>query len=71
MALLKVIKERPSGLNEVFQNQGNNEVITRQELVNRLKTGNSSYNENYYYKRMNDKDVVCSKPNSSKRDNLN
>lgn len=67
---LKVISESDTGLNLVFQNTGNNEIMTKDELVSRLETGKSMYNNDYYIKHQGDNKYVVSKPDNNKNDNL-
>ena len=67
---LKVISESKTGLNLVFQNTGNNEIITKNELVSRLETGKSMYNNDYYIKHQDGNKYIVSKPDNNKKDNL-
>lgn len=68
--ILKVIEETETGRNVKFQNTGNNEILTANELVKRLETGNSVYNENYYIKNQDGEKFVVSKPDGNKENNL-
>lgn len=67
---LKVIKESKTGENLEFQNIGNNEKLTANELIKRLETGNSVYNETYYVKHQDGKKYVVSKPDGKENNNL-
>lgn len=55
---LKVTKESETGENLEFQNIGNNEKLTSNELIKRLETGNSVYNEGYYIKHQDGKNML-------------
>ena len=68
--ILKVTKESLTGRNLEFQNTGNNEKITTIELVKRLETGNSAYNEGYYIKHQNGQKYIVSKPDGNEKNNL-
>ncbi len=46
-AKLVVTKETKTGRNVEFQDTRNNRIMSDRELISRLKTGNSSYNEDY------------------------
>ncbi len=67
---LKVTKESETGENLEFQNIGNNEKLTSNELIKRLETGNSVYNEGYYIKHQDGKKYVVSKPDGKENNNL-
>ena len=49
-AKLIVTKETETGRNIEFQDTRNNKKMSLQNLVNRLQSGNSSYNEDYCVK---------------------
>lgn len=68
--ILKVTKESDTGRNIEFQNIGNNEKLTDKELIARLETGNSVYNDRYYIKHQDDEKFIVSKPDKNKKDNL-
>lgn len=68
--ILKVTKESNTGRNLEFQNTGNNEKLTSNELVKRLKTGNSAYNDGYYIKHQNGQKYIVSKPDGNEKNNL-
>lgn len=68
--ILKVTKESNTGENLEFQNIGNNEKLTAKELVKRLETGNSAYNDGYYIKHQNGQKYIVSKPDGNKKNNL-
>lgn len=68
--ILKVTKESDTGRNVEFQNIGNNEKLTDKELITRLETGNSVYNDRYYIKHQNGEKFIVSKPDGNKKDNL-
>lgn len=69
-AILKVTKESNTGRNLEFQNIGNNEKLTAKELVKRLETGNSAYNDGYYIKHQNGQKYIVSKPDGNDKNNL-
>ena len=68
--ILKVTKESSSGRNLEFQNIGNNEKLTASELISRLETGNSAYNDGYYIKHQDGKKYIVSKQEKKKKNNL-
>lgn len=68
--ILKVTKESKTGRNIEFQNIGNNEKLTNKQLISRLETGKSAYNENYYIKHENGKRFIVSKPDKTTKNNL-
>lgn len=68
--ILKVTKESNTGRNLEFQNIGNNEKLTAKELVKRLETGNSAYNDGYYIKHQNGQKYIVSKPDGNDKNNL-
>ena len=70
-AKLIVTKETKTGRNVEFQDTRNNRKMTDKDLISRLKTGNSSYNEDYCVKHdKNSKEYVSSKPDGNKNNNL-
>ena len=70
-AKLIVTKETETGRNIEFQDTRNNIKMTDKELISRLKTGNSSYNEDYCVKHdKNHKEYVSSKPDGKTKNNL-
>lgn len=68
--ILKVTKESETGRNLEFQNIGNNEKLTATQLINRLETGKSVYNEGYYIKHQNGEKYIVSKPDGKEKNNL-
>lgn len=69
--ILKVTKESNTGRNLEFQNTGNNEKLTLNELVKRLETGKSSYNDDYCVKHdKNGNKYIASKPDGNEKNNL-
>lgn len=68
--ILKVTKESNTGRNLEFQNTGNNEKLTANELIKRLETGNSAYNDGYYIKHQDGNKYIVSKPDGNEKDNL-
>lgn len=68
--ILKVTKESNSGRNLEFQNIGNNEKLTANELIKRLETGNSAYNDGYYIKHQDGQKYIVSKPDGNEKNNL-
>lgn len=68
---LIVTKETKTGRNVQFQDTRNNRIMSDKELISRLKTGNSSYNEDYCVKHdKNHKEYISSKPDGNKNNNL-
>lgn len=68
---LIVTKETKTGRNIEFQDTRNNRIMSNRELIGRLKTGNSSYNEDYCLKHdKNGKEYISSKPDGNEKDNL-
>lgn len=68
--ILKVTKESSTGRNIEFQNKRNNEKLTATELIKRLETGNSVYNERYYIKHQGRQKYIVSKPDGNEKNNL-
>ena len=68
--ILKVTKESNSGKNLEFQNTGNNEKLTANELIRRLETGNSAYNDGYYIKHQDGQKYIVSKQEGNEKNNL-
>lgn len=64
---VKVIKESKTGLNQKFVDTKNNTEMTRGEFVKEIKSGNY---DDYYVKKMNNKNIPVSKPDKSKGNNL-
>lgn len=70
-AKLKVTKETKTGRNVEFQDTRNNRIMSNKELISRLKTGNSVYNENYCVKHdKNGNEYISSKPDGNEKNNL-
>ena len=68
---LIVTKETKTGRNIEFQDSRNNRIMSNRELIGRLKTGNSSYNEDYCLKHdKNGKEYISSKPDGNEKNNL-
>lgn len=68
---LIVTKESKTGRNIEFQDTRNNRIMSDRELISRLKTGNSSYNEDYCLKHdKNGKEYTSSKPDGNVKNNL-
>ena len=66
-----VTKETKTGRNIEFQDTRNNRIMSNRELIGRLKTGNSSYNEDYCLKHdKNGKEYISSKPDGNEKNNL-
>lgn len=69
--ILVVTKETRTGRNIEFQDTRNHRKIKIGELINRLQTGNSVYNDDYCIKRdKNGKKYVASKPDGNDKNNL-
>ena len=70
-AKLVVTKETKTGRNVEFQDTRNNRIMSDRELISRLKTGNSSYNEDYCVKHdKNGREYIYSKPDGNEKNNL-
>lgn len=70
-AKLKVTKETKTGKNIEFKDTRNNQKMSNKELINRLQTGKSSYNDDYCVKHdKNGNKYIASKPDRSKKNNL-
>lgn len=70
-AKLKVTKETKTGRNVEFQDTRNNRIMSNKELISRLKTGNSVYNEDYCVKHdKNGNEYISSKPDGNEKNNL-
>lgn len=68
---LKVTKETETGRNIEFQDKRNHQKMTINELVNRLETGKSVYNDDYCVKQdKNGVKYVASKPDGNDKNNL-
>ena len=68
---LIVTKETKTGRNIEFQDTRNHQKLSVNELISRLESGKSSYNEDYCVKTgKNDLKYVASKPDNSKKNNL-
>ena len=70
MGIVKAIHETDSGKNDIFMDIGNHHKMTLKEFVNRIESGTSVYSENYYIKHDSSGKTPVSKPNGSKKDNL-
>lgn len=70
MPKVKVIKETKSGKNIAFQNTGNHEKMTLNQFINRIEGGKSVYSDRYYIKHDGSGKTPVSKPNRSKKDNI-
>ena len=68
--ILNVTKESSTGRNVEFQNKRNNEKLTATELIKRLETGNSAYNEGYYIKHQDGQKYIVSKLDGNEKNNL-
>ncbi|HJJ16844.1 MAG: hypothetical protein ACI4U0_04170 [Candidatus Aphodocola sp.] len=67
---VKTIKETSTGKNIMFQDTGNHHKMTLNEFVKKIESGTSVYSENYYIKHDQSGKTPVSKPNKSKKDNL-
>lgn len=70
MPKVKVIKETKSGKNIVFQNTENHEKMTLNQFIKRIESGKSVYSDRYYIKHDSSGKTPVSKPNRSKKDNI-
>lgn len=69
--ILEVTKESKTGRNLEFQDTRNHQKIKINELVNRLETGKSAYNDDYCVKHdKNGRKYVASKPDGNDKNNL-
>ena len=70
-AKLIVTKESKTGRNIQFKDNRNNRIMSDKELISIIKTGISSYNEDYCIKHdKNHKEYVASKPDGNIYNNL-
>ncbi|MDC7250425.1 MAG: hypothetical protein PQJ49_10965 [Sphaerochaetaceae bacterium] len=65
---LKVIKQSSTGLNLTFIDTKTNKRLTRDKVVKQINAG--GYPDYITYK-FNNKDIVRSKPDKNKKNNLN
>lgn len=69
--ILEVTKESKTGRNLEFQDTRNHQKIKDKELISRLETGKSAYNEDYCVKHdKNGVKYVASKPDGNDKNNL-
>lgn len=70
-AKLRVTKESETGRNIQFQDTRNNRIMSDRDLISRLETGKSSYNDDYCVKHdKNGNKYVASKPDGNEKNNL-
>lgn len=70
-AKLRVTKETRTGRNIEFQDTRNHKKMSNKELINRLSTGNSAYNDDYCIKHdKNGNKYVASKPDNNTNNNF-
>lgn len=69
--ILKVTKETETGRNIQFQDTRNNRIMSDKELISRLESGTSAYNNEYCIKhdKFGNK-YVSSKPDGNENNNL-
>lgn len=67
---VKVTKETSTGKNIEFINTGNHQKMTLKQFVNKIESGNSVYSKDYYIKKDSSGKTPVSKPNNSKKDNI-
>ena len=67
---IRKIKETETGRNIMFQGIDNHHIMSRQELVDRIKKPDSVYNNFYYVRKINGIDTPVSKPDGNKKNNL-
>ena len=70
MKNVRTLKETSTGRNILFENILNHEKMTRIEFVKRIKNPISTYNKDYYVRKINGLDTPVSKPDNSKKNNL-
>lgn len=70
MSKIRKIKETETGRNIMFQDIDNHHIMSRQELVDRIKKPDSVYNNLYYVRKINGIDTPVSKPDGNKKNNL-
>jgi hypothetical protein len=62
---LEVVKETNTGLNQQFKDNKTGAIMSRAEVVKKIDQF-----PDYHVMRINDKNVIRSNPDSSKRNNL-
>lgn len=67
---VKTTKENSTGRNIRFLDIKTNKEMTRAEFVKEIKKNNSNYDKDYYVRKQNGLDTPVSKPDNSKRNNL-
>ena len=70
MATIKAIHQTATGKNDLFINTGNHHKMTLNQFVKKIESGNSIYSNKYYIKHDSSGKTPVSKPNGSKKDNL-
>ena len=70
MGIVKAIHETETGKNDMFMDIENHHKMTLNEFIGRIESGTSVYSENYYVKHDSSGKTPVSKPNGSKKDNL-
>lgn len=67
---VRTTKENSTGRNIRFLDIKTNREMTRAEFVKEIKKNNSNYDKDYYVRKQNGLDTPVSKPDNSKRNNL-
>lgn len=67
---VKTTKENATGRNIRFLDIKTNKEMTRAEFVKEIKKNNSNYDKDYYVRKQNGLNTPVSKPDNSKRNNL-
>lgn len=67
---VRTTKENSTGRNIRFLDIKTNKEMTRAEFVKEIKKNNSNYDKDYYVRKQNGLDTPVSKPDNSKRNNL-
>lgn len=67
---LKVSKESETGLNTEFVDRRNNRHYTREHVINQINKGNPNYSKYTTVTNPNGTTYVRSKPDDSKRNNI-
>lgn len=67
---VKVTKEKASGRNLEFEDIKTNVKMTRAEFVKQIEKNNSKYSNDYYVRQQNGLKTPVSKPDASKKNNL-
>lgn len=70
MGNVKAVHQTKTGKNDQFINTGNHHKMTLNQFVKKIESGTSIYSKDYYIKHDSSGKTPVSKPNESKKDNL-